>query len=115
MMDFNACRARVYTEDLIRRAFLEQLRRAKTDRPKRCLTAVALVSLLAAGCRSPATYRTEADEVASDIITTKQKEALGATEPFGIERPSDILRHRLLEQQNLAYSSEASFGTGQLT
>ncbi|UCD00136.1 MAG: TolC family protein [Phycisphaerales bacterium] len=115
MMDFNACRARVYTEDFIRSAFLEQLRGPETDRPKRCLTAVALVLLALAGCRSPATYRTEADEVASDIITAKQEEALGATEPFSIERPSDILRHRLLEGQNLTYSSEASFGTGQLT
>lgn len=114
-MDFNACRARVYTEGLIRRASLEQLGGPQTGRPKRCLTAVALVMLLLSGCRSPATYRTEADEVASDIIAAKQEEALGATEPFTIERPSDILRHRLLEQQNLAYSSEASFGTSKLT
>ena len=44
----------------------------------------------------------------------KQKEALGETEPFSIEMPSDILRRRLLEQQNLAVSSEASLGTDRL-
>lgn len=115
MMDFNACRARVYMEDLIRRAFLKQLRWPQAERSNRCLTAVAMVSLLVGGCRSPATYRTEADEVASDIISAKQEEALGATEPFTIERPGDILRRRLLEQQNLAYSSEASFGTSKLS
>ncbi|MEK7994390.1 MAG: TolC family protein, partial [Planctomycetota bacterium] len=40
--------------------------------------------------------------------------AFGRTEPFTIERPSDILRRRLLDQQNLAVSSEASLGTDQL-
>jgi outer membrane protein TolC len=115
MMDFNACRARVYMEDLIRRAFREQWRWLQMGQPRRCLTAVAMISLLVGGCRSPSTYRTEANEVASDIISAKQEEALGAAEPFTIERPGDVLRHRLLEQQNLAYSSEASFGTDKLT
>ncbi|MGB2862297.1 MAG: TolC family protein [Sedimentisphaerales bacterium] len=66
------------------------------------------------GCKSPVEHRREADKVAAEIITAKQKEALGETEPFSIERPSDILRRRLLEQQGLAVSSEASLGTDQL-
>jgi outer membrane protein TolC len=66
------------------------------------------------GCRSPAKYRSEADKVTSKIITEKQQEALGKTEPFSIERPSDILRRRLLEQQDLIVSSEASYGTDRL-
>jgi outer membrane protein TolC len=66
------------------------------------------------GCKSPVEHRNEADNVAAEIITAKQKEALGETEPFSIERPSDILRRRLLEQQNLAVSSEASLGTDRL-
>ena len=75
---------------------------------------LVLLVFVQAGCRSPSGYRTEADEVASDIITAKQKEALGRTEPFGVERPSDILRRRLLEGQNLAYTGQASLGTDQL-
>jgi len=88
----------------------------RTGRSNCCVMAFLLVSLvlLQAACRTPSQYRSEADSVASDIITGKQKEALGRTEPFGIERPSDILRRRLLEGQNLQYSDEASLGTDKL-
>jgi outer membrane protein TolC len=75
---------------------------------------LVLLVLVPLGCRSPVEHRGEADKVAAEIITAKQKEALGETEPFSIERPSDILRRRLLEQQNLAMSSEASLGTDRL-
>ena len=78
---------------------------------KLLLVSLILVPL---GCRSPVEHRSEADKVAAEIITAKQKEALGETEPFSIERPSDILRRRLLEQQNLTVSSEASLGTDRL-
>lgn len=74
----------------------------------------ALVVGIAGGC-SPERYRAQADKVASKIITQKQKEALDKTEPFGIERPSDILRRRLLDEQDLLYSSEASLGTDKLS
>ena len=67
-----------------------------------------------AGCRTPSEHRQEADKVASDIIMEKQKEAFGKTEPFSIERPSDILRRRLMTEQQLLYSSGASLGTDQL-
>jgi outer membrane protein TolC len=88
----------------------------RTCHDKYYLIKLLLVSLVLVplGCRSPAEHRSEADKVAAEIITAKQKEALGETEPFSIERPSDILRRRLLEQQNLALSSEASLGTDQL-
>ena len=66
------------------------------------------------GCRSPAQYRRQADKVTDKIITEKQEEAFGKTEPFSIERPSDILRRRLLEGQDLIVSSEASYGTDRL-
>jgi len=65
------------------------------------------------GC-SPEHYRAKADKVASNIVTQKQKEALGRTEPLSLERPSDILRRRLLDEQNLLYSSDASLGTDKL-
>ncbi len=88
----------------------------RTCHGKCCLIKLLLVSLVLVplGCRSPVEHRSEADKVAAEIITAKQKEALGETEPFSIERPSDILRRRLLEQQNLAVSSEASLGTDRL-
>ena len=90
--------------------------RLRTCHGKCCLIKLLLVSLILVplGCRSPVEHRSEADKVAAEIITAKQQEALGETEPFSIERPSDILRRRLLEQQNLAISSEASLGTDQL-
>jgi len=88
----------------------------KTWYSKCYLLVLLLVSLILVplGCKSPIEHRSEADNVAAEIITVKQKEALGETEPFSIERPSDILRRRLLEQQNLALSSEASLGTDRL-
>ena len=88
----------------------------RTCHGKCYLIKLLLVSLILIplGCRSPVEHRSEADIVAAEIITAKQKEALGETEPFSIERPSDILRRRLLEQQNLALSSEASLGTDRL-
>jgi len=70
--------------------------------------------VIQSGCQRPAAYRHKADEVAGDIISQKQQEALGKTEPFGIERPSDILRRRLLDEQDLLHSSEASLGTDKL-
>jgi outer membrane protein TolC len=95
--------------------------RNNSDGPRTChgkcyLIKFLLVSLILIplGCRSPVEHRSEADKVAAEIITAKQKEALGEAEPFSIERPSDILRRRLLEQQNLAVSSEASLGTDRL-
>ncbi len=73
-----------------------------------------LGTLVAAGCRSPGQYREKADEVADKIIAQKQQEATGKTEPLEVERPSDILRRRLIEAQNLPVSSTASLGTDQL-
>jgi outer membrane protein TolC len=66
------------------------------------------------GCRSPGQYREKADKVADEIIAQKQKEAVGKTEPLEIERPSDILRRRLIKEQNLPVSSAASLGTDAL-
>ena len=72
------------------------------------------VVLIGVGCQSPSEYRLEADKAAADIIREKRAEALGQTEEFEIERASDILRRRLLSEQNLPYSSEASLGSDKL-
>jgi outer membrane protein TolC len=86
--------------------------------PRSCLRFILAISLLgalvAAGCRSPGQYREKADKVADKIIAQKQQEATGKTEPLEVERPSDILRRRLIETQNLPVSSTASLGTDQL-
>ena len=66
------------------------------------------------GCQSPSEYRLEADKVAGEIIQEKIKQALGHTGQFDIERPSDILRRRLLAEQNLPHSGPSSLGTDQL-
>ena len=52
--------------------------------------------------------------MAHNIIEKKQQEALGKKEPFTIERPSDTLRRRLIEEQGLPISGEASLGTDKL-
>ncbi|MHC4360754.1 MAG: TolC family protein [Planctomycetota bacterium] len=52
--------------------------------------------------------------MAEDIIQKKTEEAFGQVRQFSIERPSNILRRRLLIEQNLPYSGEASLGTDKL-
>ena len=74
---------------------------------------LCLILLIQMGCRSPSEHRLEADKVANEIIQHKMQ-AIGRTEQFSIERPSDILRHRLLSVQNLPYVGPSSFGTDRL-
>lgn len=115
-MFFNAFWKRVLMENLIYQASIAKLFGPKKLCNIQSIAGLTLILLLfiQAGCRSPAEYRSEADKVASDIITAKQEESLGKTEPFSIERPSDILRRRLIEEQGLAVSGEASLGTDKL-
>lgn len=70
---------------------------------------LACAAGLAAGCKSPATYRAEADRAAYGIIDEKRA-ALGREEPFTIERPEETLRKRLLIDQGLQTSHPASYG-----
>ena len=76
--------------------------------------AIVLLCMTAGGCLAPQQQRREADRVTGDIITEKQKQASGRTEPFTIERPADTLRRRLLIDQNLQYSDPASLGASAL-
>jgi outer membrane protein TolC len=77
-----------------------------------CLLILSIIFLT--GCKTPSGYRIEADKAAVDIIREKQTQALGNSEPFSIERPSDILRRRLLIEQHLPYAGEASLGSDRL-
>jgi outer membrane protein TolC len=82
---------------------------------KQCLgLSFACLLVALSGCRSPSQYRDRADKAAYDIVHDKQQEAVQKTEPFRVERPSDILRRRLIEEQGLAISGPASLGTDQL-
>ena len=66
------------------------------------------------GCKTTSTYRMDADRVAETIIEKKQEQLLNKTGDFSIERPSDILRRRLLIEQELPYYGEASLGSDTL-
>lgn len=66
------------------------------------------------GCNSPQKFRKNLNKTADNIIKEKQLQAVGKTSKFGIERPSDILRRRLLLDQNLPVSGRASFGSDRL-
>jgi len=72
-----------------------------------------LTLLALAGCQSPEKHRLEADKVAGKIIQEKMQ-AVGLTEQFTIERPSDTLRRRLLTEQNLAVAGPSSLGADKL-
>lgn len=82
----------------------------------RCLWGIFFVPMICFlwGCKSASDYRKQADEVSYQIIEEKQLESLGRTEPFTVERPSDLFRRRLIEMQALPVSSPASLGTDRL-
>lgn len=77
---------------------------------------IAVIALVVAagGCLSPQQHRQDADKVAGAIVTEKQKQTSGETEPFTVERSADTLRRRLLVGQELIWSSPASLGTSAL-
>ncbi len=66
------------------------------------------------GCTTMSGHLRGADTAALNIIQKKQLQALGKTDEFKVERPSDILRRRLLIEQDLPYAGEASLGSDKL-
>lgn len=76
-------------------------------------TCLCIGAMLLAGCE-PVFFWRQADQAATSIIQQQQQEALGRSTPFTIERPVDTLRRRLLIDQELPRSGEASLGTDQL-
>jgi outer membrane protein TolC len=65
-------------------------------------------ALMIASCQTAQQYQREADLVAAEIISQKQQEAFGNTEPFTIETPAETLRKRLLHLQKLPTSGPES-------
>jgi len=74
---------------------------------------VVLVSISLMGC-SAKRHRLKADKTSLSIIKEKQEKVLGKSDDFSIERPSDILRRRLLTEQELAMSGNGALGTDAL-
>jgi outer membrane protein TolC len=72
------------------------------------------LAMIHTGCRTTTGYRVSADKAAESIIRDKQKQLFGSAEDFTIERPSDILRRRLLIEQDLPVSGDASLGSHNL-
>ena len=75
---------------------------------------ICLLLGLQFACQTAADHRLKADTIALHIIKEKQKQVFGAAHEFDIKRPSDILRRRLLIDQNLPYAGETSVGIDQL-
>jgi len=67
-----------------------------------------------AGCRSAMDHRETADETAYDTIAAEQIESFGEESPFTIDRPSDTLRRRLIEGQDLPHKGSAYLGSDRL-
>ena len=77
------------------------------------LIVVCGAALVLAGCRSPTSYRTEADDVAGKILDESWRSATGRdSDGFTIEAASDSLRWRLLIDQQLPVRGAASGGSG---
>ncbi|AQT70260.1 outer membrane channel protein [Anaerohalosphaera lusitana] len=76
-----------------------------------CLAVIAVSTVFGlTGCKSPQEHRQEANDVAYDIIKDKQVDTLGKAEPFTIERPSDVLRRRLITDQDLLHATDLYLG-----
>jgi outer membrane protein TolC len=77
------------------------------------LISIISVLFIETGCTA-SIYRKSADKTVENIIKEKQKQLFGKEEGISIERPSDILRRRLMIEQDLPYASNASLGTDKL-
>lgn len=76
----------------------------------------ALVLAVLAGCTAKG-YRKEADKVAQRAMAAKQEEykaLLGAPDKIQVESQRDNLRKRIIQNQDLPISHEASLGTKEL-
>lgn len=80
--------------------------------PSVALAAALLGSSIMVGCKSPASYRTEADQVAQDILDSAWEGSTGHQEEnFTITPAEQTLRERLLIDQKLPVISPASAGS----
>jgi len=73
-----------------------------------CAVFFCFILILTSGCTAPDKHVKQADLAATEIISDKQFEALGRTEPFTVESPEETLRLRLFHSQNLPFSHPLS-------
>lgn len=85
-----------------------KLRKPAPRRPVVPWTTALAAAALFPSCLTPGDHRAKADASAAGLIDATQQLALGRQEPFTIERPSETLRRRLLIDQELPRSSDAS-------
>ncbi len=78
------------------------------------ITLISILYITTPGCRSPREYFQQADQAAYDIIRQKRQATSGQSEAIHIERPSDLLRRKILINQNLPVSGAASLGSDKL-
>jgi len=73
-----------------------------------------ILLLLPGACAAPEAYRKEADSRALQLIEETRAERLGKKAAFSLERPSDLLRRRLIASQVLPIADEATLGIDKL-
>lgn len=69
-----------------------------------------MLSVCFAGCRTANQHRQSADKAALGIIGEYEEKALGGKSGFSIERPSSILRNKLIVEQGLPLSTNLFAG-----
>lgn len=75
------------------------------------IAAAGILTIPLQGCKAPSDYRSEADEVASDILNEAWPRVTGHNERFTISPAEQTLRRRLLLEQRLPVSAPASAGS----
>jgi outer membrane protein TolC len=75
---------------------------------------VWLAVFIPMGCRTPGAYRTAVDQRALAVISETREQTLGSQEDFTVERPSNRLRSRLVQDLHLPVSGPESLGTDRL-
>ena len=77
---------------------------------RKFFTLFIVIALALSGCKSPQTYREDADKTAYDIIKKTEKDLFHRESVFTIEKPEDALRRRIMEAQGLQYTYDGSLG-----
>ena len=85
---------------------------AKVNKSINHIIVIVLLVLFAGllGC-NPQKFRQRADSEVEETIRIKQLQIKGKMEPFTVETPADALRRRLLLDQALPISGNASLGS----
>lgn len=73
-----------------------------------------LVVFILTGCQTPGVYRAEVDQKALARIAKTREQALDNGEAFTVDRPSDRLRTRLIQDSGLAIAGPESLGADHL-